>query len=79
MTLENCQRLLKHYNDLADGTIQPPLGHRDWNDVMANAKVRAAAMQERVTHKLEGKSKLTKQLYGNLKPVEVKKDGKKSA
>ena len=48
MTLENCQRLLKHYNDLADGTIPQPLGHKDWADVIANAKVRAKAMKERV-------------------------------
>ncbi len=51
MTLENCQRLLKHFNDLADGTIPQPLGHKDWADVIANAKIRAKAMEERVTWK----------------------------
>ena len=48
MTLKNCQRLLKHFNDLADGTIPKPFGHKDWPDVVANAKVRAAEMQKRV-------------------------------
>ena len=51
MTLENCQRLLKHYNDLADGTIPKPFGHKDWADVVYNAKVRAVEMQKRVDRK----------------------------
>ena len=48
MTLENCQRLLKHFNDLADGTITQPFGHKDWSDVVHNAKVRAVEMKKRV-------------------------------
>ena len=72
MTLENCQRLLKHYKDLADGTVKQPFGHKDWPDVVANAKVRAKAMEERIAHKLEGKSKLTNAVYFNH-PVNVAK------
>jgi len=76
MTLENCKRLLKHYEDLAEGRIVPPRGHKHWHDVVANAKVRAEAMRERVEHK----SKLPK--YAHLlkenKP-KGKADGKKSA
>ncbi len=48
MTLANCQVLLKHFNDLTDGTIPKPFGHKDWADVVANAKVRAKLMQIRV-------------------------------
>ncbi len=48
MTFANCQRLLKHYNDLADGTIKQPFGHKDWADVVTNAKVRAVEMQKRL-------------------------------
>ena len=53
MTLKNCQILLKHYQDLADGTIPRPVGHKDWADVIHNAKVRAAEMQIRVDRKLK--------------------------
>ena len=48
MTLENAQRLLKHFNDLADGTIPKPFGHKDWADVVYNAKVRASLMKEKI-------------------------------
>ena len=48
MTLANCQILLKHFNDLVDGTIPQPVGHKDWHDVQTNAKVRAKNMQERI-------------------------------
>ncbi len=51
MTLENCQKLLKHYNELIDGTIPKPFGHKDWQDVIYNAKVRAAEMQKRIEWK----------------------------
>ena len=78
MTLANCERLLKHFNDLADGTIQAPFGHKDWSDVVANAKVRAKEMEARVAHKLEGKSLLTQRVYGNVKKEETKKEVKKS-
>lgn len=43
---------MKHYNDLADGTIEAPIGHKDWADVIYNAKIRAEAMKERIAHKL---------------------------
>ena len=51
MTLENCERLLKHYKELADGTIEKPFGHKDWSDVVYNAKVRATEMEKRVAYK----------------------------
>lgn len=76
MTLANCQRLLKHFNDLADGTIPQPFGHKDWADVVTNAKIRAKAMEERIAHKM------TLPMYAYLleKPKETKpkekKDGK---
>jgi len=81
MTLENAQRLLKHFNDLADGTIPKPFGHKDWPDVVANAKVRAVEMEAVV----ERRSRLPKyaQLKVEEKPKvkakEEKKDGKGSA
>jgi|TARA_R100000093_G_C1928619_1_gene67996 hypothetical protein len=53
MTLENCRRLLKHYNDLVDGTIPAPEHHKDWNDVIHNAKLRAAEMEARIERKLK--------------------------
>ena len=80
MTLENCQRLLKHFNDLADGTIPKPFGHKDWPDVVHNAKVRAKVMKERIAHKM------TLPKYANLAVKEKpktepkeKKDAKGSA
>ena len=65
MTLENCQKLLKHFNDLADGKIPRPVGHKDWADVVANAKVRAKVMEERIAHKLT----LPKYAGQEVKPV----------
>jgi len=84
MTLVNCQRLLKHYNDLADGTIPKPFGHKDWQDVVYNAKLRAKEMEKRIAHKLGGGSELTRAVYGNIKQEEepkkeVKKSGKRPA
>ncbi len=76
MTLENCQRLLKHYNDLADGTIPQPFGHKDWADVVYNAKLRAKAMKERIAHKM------TLPKYAHLlkeTKSKEKKDGKRPA
>ena len=73
MTLENVKRLLKHFNDLADGTIPKPFGHKDWADVVHNAKIRAKAMEERIAHKM------TLPQYAHLleKPKETKSKGKK--
>ncbi len=51
MTLANCKILLKHYQDLVDGTIPRPVGHKDWADVIANAKVRAALMEINIERK----------------------------
>ena len=77
MTLENCQRLLKHYNDLADGTIPKPFGHKDWADVVANAKVRAAIMQKRVDHKSSDSFRTKHNLPLLEKPKETKSKEKK--
>ena len=51
MTLQECKRLLKHFNDLADGTIKQPFGHKDWADVVYNAKLRAVEMEKKVALK----------------------------
>ncbi len=48
MTLEECKRLLKHFNDLANGTIKQPFGHKDWVDVVYNAKLRAVEMEKKI-------------------------------
>ncbi len=48
MTLENAYVFLKHFNDLADGTIPQPFGHKDWADVVHNAKLRAADMEKKI-------------------------------
>ena len=82
MTLENCQKLLKHFNDLADGTIPMPFGHKDWADVVFNAKVRAAEMQKRVDHKSSDDFRLKHGLPVLEKPKtksKEKKDGKRPA
>ena len=43
---------MKHFNDLADGTIPKPIGHKDWNDVIYNAKLRAIEMKKAIEHRL---------------------------
>jgi hypothetical protein len=48
MTLENCKRLLKHYSNIADGTIPSPIGHKNWHDVVKHAKTQAELMKERI-------------------------------
>ena len=78
MTLENCQRLLKHFNDLADGTITQPLGHKDWADVVANAKVRAVEMEKRVVKKSTDAFRTKHGLPILEKPKETKPEVKKS-
>ncbi len=77
MTLENANRLLKHYNDLADGTIPQPIGHKDWADVVANAKVRAKAMKERVDWYNSDGFRTKHGLPPTEKPKETKSKGKK--
>ena len=84
MTLQECKRLLKHYNDLTDGTIPKPFGHKDWQDVVYNAKLRAAEMEKKIAFK---STDIYRQRNGlpilekpkETKPKEKKKDGKKSA
>ena len=51
MTLENCKRLLKHFEGLADGSIQHPEGHKDWGLVRKQAEVNAKSMRERIATK----------------------------
>ena len=77
MTLENCKRLFKHFNDLADGTIEKPVGHKDWGDVVANAKVRAKLMEERVKRKTERYTREGRYMEPVEKPKAVKSHGKK--
>ena len=77
MTLENCKRLLKHFNDLADGTIPQPFGHKDWADVVYNAKVRAALMQKRVDWKSSEAFRTKHNIPNPEKPKETKSKGKK--
>ncbi|KKM98647.1 hypothetical protein LCGC14_1155830 [marine sediment metagenome] len=83
MTLENCHRLLKHFNDLADGTIPKPFGHKDWADVVHNAKLRALSMQKKIGElenpqfrTARGLPEVVKEKPEENKPKE-KKDGKK--
>ncbi len=74
MTLTECRRLLKHFNDLADGTIPRPSGHKDWADVVHNAKVRAAEMEQAIEHREKRYAS-----EPDTKPkVEVKKSGSSS-
>ena len=93
MTLENCHRLLKHFNDLADGTIEKPFGHKDWEDVVYNAKLRALLMQKKIEEleapgfraarglpevvKEDLKEVVKEDLKEVVKPKEKKVDGKK--
>ncbi len=81
MTLENCHRLLKHFNELADGTIEKPFGHKDWEDVVYNAKLRALLMQKKI-EELEAPGfraarGLPEIVKVEVKPKEKKVDGKK--
>ena len=68
MTLSECRRLLKHFNELADGTVQKPFGHKDWADVVYNAKVRAEEMKKAIDLRLT-KSKY----YNEPENVEARK------
>lgn len=76
MTLANCQRLLKHFNKLIDGTIPEPIGHKNWADVIYNAKVRAKAMEKTIEYKLSRYPELKTKVEPKIK--EVKKDGSRS-
>ena len=78
MTLENCQVLLKHYNDLVDGTIPQPVGHKDWHDVITNAKVRAKLMEARIAHKSSDSFRAKHGLPLLEQPKETKPEVKKS-
>lgn len=65
--------LLKHYESILDGTIVPPVGHKNWDLVMSNAKANAEAMKQKIARKLAHPK------YAHLKkttpPKETKKDG----
>ena len=54
MTLDNCKKLLEHYEKIVDGRTVAPASqtHINWNDVISNAKVRAKEMEKRIEHKL---------------------------
>ena len=80
MTLENCHRLLKHYNELADGTIPQPFGHKDWADVVYNAKLRAVEMEKKIVELENPEFRAARGLPEIVKEEpkeEVKKSGKK--
>lgn len=77
MTFANATRLLKHYNDLADGTIPQPFGHKDWADVVTNAKMRAEDMEKRVQWYKSDGFRVKHNLPPVEKPKETKSKGKK--
>lgn len=79
MTLENCRILLKHFNDLADGTIPRPVGHKDWGDVMKNAEVRAVEMEKRIERKESDSFKEKHGIPMEKPKAKEKKSGKRSA
>ena len=79
MTLETCKRLLKHYEDLANGVIEAPNGHKHWDLVVAQAKVNAEAMRERIEKKTARYKKEGRIVEEKPKESKEKKeDGKKS-
>ena len=51
MTLENCEKLLEHFNKIIDGRIPRPEGHKNWQDVISNAKLRAEEMKLHIKRK----------------------------
>jgi len=53
MTLENCKKLLVHFESIANGSIPAPVGHVNWNLVKEQAKVNADLMRDRVKKKEE--------------------------
>lgn len=81
MTLANCKKLLEHFNKIIDGKIERPVGHKNWGDVIENAKRRAADMEKRIAWKNSDAFKIKHGLMTprSLAPKkEVKKDAKKS-
>ena len=80
MTLEECKRLLKHYNDLADGTIKQPFGHKDWAYVVHNATLRAVEMENKIGFKSTDEFRIRHGFAPLEKPKkEIKKSGKRPA
>ena len=77
MTLQECKRLLKHFQDLADGTIEQPFGHKDWADVVYNAKVRAVEMEKKIEFLSTDDFRARRNLPLVEKPKETKSKGKK--
>ena len=53
MTLDNCLRLKKHYEDLVSGAIPKPFGHRNWEFVVNRAKENLQDMEARIQKKLK--------------------------
>ena len=70
---------MKHSKALADGTIPKPFGHKDWEDVVYNAKVRAALMKIRVDWKSSEAFRAKHNLPNPEKPKETKSKEKKDA
>lgn len=65
MTLENCEKLLEHFNKIIDGRIPRPEGHKNWHDVIANSKDRAEEMKR----KIETKTRNIKTRMNSKDPV----------
>ena len=81
MTLANCKKLLEHYNKIIDGTIIESR-NKNWPDVIANSKMRAEEIEERIERKStpefrEKLIKMGKVLPTPEKPKPVKKTMKK--
>lgn len=75
MTLANCEKLLKHFENIASGKIEAPHGHKDWELVVTNAKIRAEEMRQRIARKRNH----PKYAHLRVQPKEENKDnGSKS-
>ena len=74
MTLETCKRLLKHYEDIVDGTTPAPIGHKHWDLVKKRAEISAKRMKERIEIKTQKYIQLGK-IVEEVK--ETKSKGKK--
>lgn len=51
MTLDTCLRLKKHYEDIVNGVIPQPFGHRNWSLVKERAAEALAEMEARIAKK----------------------------
>ena len=78
MTIQNCYRLLEGFEKIIDGRTPQPPEHRDWGDVILNAKTRARLMKEHIA-KLEARGfKLPVEVKEPVTKLKEKSDGKKS-